>query len=189
MTTAALLHPAELAVHRPQLMKFALLRMRNRASAEDAVQDTLVAALEGGRRFAGESSVRTWLTGILRHKIVDHFRRQGREPRVEPRGEHEDFESLEQLFGGDGRWQAPPTDWGNPEAAFDLCELLDALERGLALLPEKAARAFRMRELMGLSCEEIGRELGVSVENCWIMLYRARLALRACLEEHRRGCK
>ena len=186
---AATVEHAELAVHRPRLLRFALQHLRNRAQAEDAVQDTLLAALEGARRFAGESSVLTWLTGILRHKIVDHFRRQGREPRVEPRGEHEDFESLEALFREDGRWHAAPTDWGDPEAAFDLCELLDALERGLARLPEKAARAFHMRELMGLSCEEICRELGVSPQNCWIMLYRARLVLRACLEEHWRGCK
>jgi RNA polymerase sigma-70 factor (ECF subfamily) len=186
-----ILPQAELAAHRPQLMKFALLRLRNRASAEDAVQDTLVAALEGARRFAGESSVRTWLMGILQHKIVDHFRRQGREPRVEPREEGDGLESLEHLFREDGGWQAAPADWGDPEAVCGRRELLEALERGLARLPEKTARAFHLREVMGLSTEEICQSLGISAQNCWIMLYRARMSLRRTLEEHfaERACK
>jgi RNA polymerase sigma-70 factor (ECF subfamily) len=181
---AATLPAAELAAHRPRLLKFALTHLRNRAHAEDAVQDTLVAALEGARRFAGQSSLGTWLMGILRHKIVDHFRREGREARRAPQAEEEHVEALERVFREDGRWHAPPADWGDPQSAFDRAELFEALERGLARLPEKTARAFRMREAMGLSTDEICRELGVSPQNCWIMLYRARMSLRECLEEY-----
>lgn len=172
----------ELAAHRPRLMRFALLHLRNRAHAEDAVQETLVAALEGARRFAGESSVSTWLMGILRHKILDHFRSERRSPRLEPCADEAD--GVEQLFREDGHWRTPPSDWGDPEAALGQRQFFEALERGLQRLPEKTARAFHLREVMGLSTEEICQTLGVSAQNCWIMLYRARMSLRQSLEEH-----
>lgn len=185
---AATLPAAELAAHRPQLLKFALLHLRNRAHAEDAVQDTLLAALEGARRFAGESSLRTWLIGILRHKIIDQFRRETREPQLAPRAgegaQDEGAEAIERLFRADGHWQSPPQHWNDPEAACSRAELAEAIERGLARLPEKTARAFRMREGQGMSTDEICRVLGVTRENCWIMLYRARMSLRECLEGH-----
>jgi RNA polymerase sigma-70 factor, ECF subfamily len=179
---AGTLEHAELAIHRPQLMRFALLHLRNRAQAEDAVQDTLLAALEGAGRFAGESSVSTWLIAILRHKILDCFRREGREARLEPSAE--DGEAIDRLFLEDGHWRAPPCDWGDPEAALGQREFFEALERGLQRLPAKTARAFHLREVMGLSTEEICQTLGVSARNCWIMLYRARMSLRQSLEEH-----
>ncbi|HJY76362.1 MAG TPA: sigma-70 family RNA polymerase sigma factor [Burkholderiales bacterium] len=179
-TTATLEHP-QLAAHRPRLMKFALRHLRSRAQAEDAVQDTLVAALEGARRYAGQSSVGTWLIGILRHKIADCFRHDAREPRLAPCAEGSD--GVEQLFHEDGRWRAPPSDWGDPEAALGQREFFEALERALQRLPEKTARAFHLREVMGLSTEEICQALGVSAQNCWIMLYRARMSLRQSLED------
>ena len=165
-------------------MKFALLHLRNRASAEDAVQDTLAAALEGGQRFAGGSSVRTWLIGILKHKIVDQFRRESREAPLEACGEDNGLAELDRLFHEDGHWLKPPTDWGDPEAALSRREFFEALEACLQCLPEKTARAFHLREVMGLSTEEICEALGISASNCWIMLYRARMSLRQCLEEH-----
>jgi RNA polymerase sigma-70 factor (ECF subfamily) len=178
----ATLEQAELATHRPSLMRFALQHLRNRAQAEDAVQDTLLAALEGARRFAGESSVRTWLMGILRHKILDCFRREGREVRLE--GCDDDAEAIDRLFLENGHFRKPPADWGDPEAALGRREFFEALERGLERLPAKTARAFHLREVMGLSTEEICQTLGVSAQNCWIMLYRARMSLRQSLEEH-----
>jgi RNA polymerase sigma-70 factor (ECF subfamily) len=179
---AGTLEHAELAAHRPRLMRFALLHLRNRAHAEDAVQDTLLAALEGARRFAGESAVHTWLIGILKHKIVDHFRREAQEPRREPC--NEDADAVDHLFLEDGHFRKPPADWGDPEAALGQREFFEALERGLQRLPPKTARAFHLREVMGLSTDEICQTLGVSAQNCWIMLYRARMSLRQSLEEH-----
>src|SRR5262245_15907650 len=178
---AANLGHAEIAAHRPRLMKFALLHLGNRAHAEDAVQETLLAALQGARRFAGESSVSTWLIGILRHKIADCFRREGCEPRVELRDD--DADALDHLFRADGHWRAEPRDWGDPEAALGRREFFEALERGLRRLPAKTARAFHMREVIGLSTAEICETLGVSKQNCWIMLYRARLSLRQSLDD------
>lgn len=152
-------------------------------STEDAVQETLLAALEGARRFAGQSSP----MGILKHKIVDHFRRESREAHFEPCDE----DGVEHLFREDGHFRKPPADWVDPDAALAQREFFEALERGLQRLPPRTARAFHLREVMGLSTEEICETLGISAQNCWIMLYRARLSLRQCLEEHlfEGGCK
>jgi RNA polymerase sigma-70 factor (ECF subfamily) len=90
----------ELAQARPYLMRFALLQLRNETAAEDAVQETLLAALQGADRFAGQSSIRTWLVGILKHKIVDHLRRQVREPQSYDAG----YGEFDALFEEDGHW-------------------------------------------------------------------------------------
>lgn len=173
---------SELAVHRPRLIKFALLQLRNRAHAEDAVQETLLAALEGAKRFAGNSSLSTWLIGILKHKIVDHIRREAREPSLEPGSADE--ASLEPDFREDGHFRNPPAHWDDPEAALGRREFLQALEASLERLPPRIARAFTLREIAGLSIREICDVLGITEANCAVMLYRARTALRQRLEEH-----
>jgi len=174
--------PLELERLRPYLMRFALLQLRDRSAAEDAVQEALLAALQGAGQFAGQSSVRTWLIGILKHKIVDHIRKAARERPAAPPESEILTEDLEIFFGGDGHFTDPPLDWGNPESALEERRFFEALERCLQTLPQNTARAFMMRELMGLETEEICKELGVSPSNCWVMLYRARMNLRACLE-------
>ncbi len=172
----------ELAQHRPQLLKFAMLRLRNHARAEDAVQDTLLAAIEAADRFAGDSSVRTWLTGILKHKIVDHIRRHSREVRVKAAGD-DPPEGFEPLREEDDRSREQPAQWGDPAAALAQGEFFARLEACLARLPEQTARAFVMSEVMGLSTGEICRTLGVSDANCWVRLHRARVRLRESLRD------
>jgi RNA polymerase sigma-70 factor (ECF subfamily) len=158
---AATVEHAELAVHRPRLLRFALQHLRNRAQAEDAVQDTLLAALEGARRFAGESSVLTWLTGILRHKIVDFQRRAGREPLVEP-------DAVEEI--------APPA--FEPETALERKRFQEDLARALDLLPTNTARVFVLREVAGEGTESVCRIMNISAANCWVIVHRAKAALR-----------
>jgi RNA polymerase sigma-70 factor (ECF subfamily) len=174
---------AELARHRPQLLKFALAQLRDRATAEDAVQETLIAALEGMQRFAHGSSVSTWLIGILKHKIIDQFRRQSRDVPLYPAGEEEGEDPLDRLFREDGHLRDAPSDWGDPEAALNRREFFDVLHECLERLPKRAAQAFAMREISGLSTEDICKTLGISEVNCWVMLHRARLILRKLLEE------
>lgn len=175
-------HLLELERHRPYLMRFALLQLRDRSAAEDAVQEALLAAVQGAGGFAGQSSVRTWLTGILKHKIVDHIRRAARERAAEFPESETNAEDLEGFFGGDGHFTDPPLEWKNPESALEQRRFFEALERCLQALPKNTANAFMMRELMGLETDVICKELGVSPSNCWVMLYRARMNLRACLE-------
>ena len=172
----------ELERHRPYLLRFALLQLRDRSAAEDAVQEALLAAIQGVERFAGQSSLRTWLVGILKHKIVDGIRKTAREQPGASGPEGEGAENPEAFFADDGHFAEPPAEWASPERALEERRFFEALERCLQSLPRNTASAFTMRELMGLETDEICKELGISTSNCWVMLYRARLSLRACLE-------
>jgi RNA polymerase sigma-70 factor (ECF subfamily) len=168
---------------RPYLLRFATLQLRDAAAAEDAVQETLLAALAGSARFAGRSNLRTWLTGILKHKIVDTIRRQSRErpAATDADGTTAEFDAL---FDETGHWAEPPAPWAHPEGALTQKQFLAALEQCLRDLPERTARAFMMREHLGLETAEICKELAVTPTHLWVMLYRARRALRQCLEKN-----
>jgi RNA polymerase sigma-70 factor (ECF subfamily) len=175
--------PLEIEKHRPQLVKFAMLQLRNATSAEDVVQETLLAALQSASSFAGQSSVKTWLVGILKHKIIDLIRKQSREQPLESASDETDIEDLQDaVYRQDGHFREDPADWGNPEAALNQRKFFEVLERCMEGLPKKTARAFMMREVMGLETDEICKELAISTSNCWVLLYRARMALRECLE-------
>jgi len=166
---------------RPYLLRYASLQLRDAAAAEDAVQEALLAALAGEAGFAGRSNLRTWLTGILKHKIVDAIRRQSRErPTADLEGEGLDSE-FDALFDRRGHWEEPPQGWEHPEAALGQKQFLAALEACLEALPERTARVFLMREHLGLETPEICKELGITPTHCWVMLHRARMALRLCL--------
>lgn len=169
--------------HRPRLLRFAKLHLHDPASAEDAVQETLLAALQSAGSFTGQSSVGTWLVGILKHKVVDTIRRTSRERPLELGADEVSLEDLGALFQDDGHFLDKPADWGDPEAALTQRRFFEALERCLQDLPKNTARVFTMREVTGLECEEICKELGISSTNCWVLLYRARLRLRTCLEQ------
>jgi RNA polymerase sigma-70 factor, ECF subfamily len=180
---APALSPLEFEQHRPYLLRFALAQLRDRSTAEDAVQETYLAAIQGADRFAGQSALRTWLIGILKHKIIDQMRRTAREPRLESLGDEARTEDLDAFFGEDGHFLEPPGEWEGPDKALQERRFFEALERCLEGLPKNTARAFMLREVMGLETGEICKELGVSASNCWVLLYRARMALRACLEK------
>jgi RNA polymerase sigma-70 factor (ECF subfamily) len=170
---------------RPYLLRYASLQLRDAAAAEDAVQETLVAALAGERNFAARSNLRTWLTGILKHKIIDAIRRQSREAPLpgatSPEGDDADFDTL---FDRRGHWQDAPDAWEQPESALGQKQFLAALEACLRALPRRTAQVFLMREHLGLETSEICKELGVTATHCWVMLHRARMALRLCLQEN-----
>lgn len=173
---------SEIGALRPLLLRFARLQLRDKAAAEDAVQECLLAALSGNQPFAGKSALRTWLIGILRHKIVDHIRRRVREPSVQAvddEGEERDFDAL---FQADGHWAEPPADWGDPQRSLENKRFHDVFEACLEVLPEKTARVFMMREFLGLETEEICKELALSATNFWVVMYRARMRLRECLQ-------
>jgi RNA polymerase sigma-70 factor (ECF subfamily) len=165
----------EVEKERPYLLRYASLQLRDRHAAEDAVQEALLAALAGEASFGGRSNLRTWLTGILKHKIVDAIRRMARDP--EPLPETAEFDAL---FDESGHWHEPPAAW--PEGSLEQKQFFAALEECLARLPAKTAQAFMMREHLGFDTGEICQELGVTPTHCWVLLYRARMALRECLE-------
>jgi RNA polymerase sigma-70 factor (ECF subfamily) len=177
-----------LSSHRSYLVRFATARLQDGDLAQDAVQDTLLAALESAARFAGKSSLKTWLTAILKHKIIDLRRRHKGEIamsdlQAEPAdGDRDAWASPDQA----GPWEAMAAqrDWGNPEKTLEYARFWTLLQSGLEQLPEKTARALVMRELMGLSTDEICKELAISATNCWVILHRARQSLRSFLLQH-----
>jgi len=171
-------------VHRPYLLRVALLQLRDNDLAEDVVQDTLVAALQAAGGFSGRSSVKTWLTGILKHKIVDAIRKKGRTPAMSSLDEECQIDDFDALFDESGHWENPPANWGDPEALFSRKEFFDVMDFCLEKLPPNTARVFMMREVMELEGDEICKELTITSTNLWVILYRARLALRECLEQH-----
>ncbi len=159
------------------LLRYALVRVGDRETARDLVQEALLAALRGRTAFAGRSSVKTWLTGILRHKILDHFRTRARNPAAP--GADPETES----FGEDGRWRAPPEVWApDPSEEVLRRQFWDALRRCLAELPPRQASAFSLREFEGMETAELCKALGATPTNLWVILHRARLGLRRCLE-------
>jgi RNA polymerase sigma-70 factor (ECF subfamily) len=177
----------QINAHRDYLLRVARLQLRDADLAEDVVQETLVAALSGSG-FSGKSSLRTWLTGILKHKIVDAIRRKQREPQaVAAFGNLDselDIDDFDALFSEQGDWDAPPADWGNPEASLNRRQFFDMMDFCLEKLPPNTARVFMMREVMELETDEICKELTITANNLWVILYRARMALRQCLEQN-----
>ncbi len=162
---------------RAYLMRYAGLQLRDPHAAEDAVQETLLAALAGEAGFGGRSNLRTWLTGILKHKIVDAIRRSSRETAVAP-----DEEALEALFDERGHWIDPPAAWTDPDGSLEQKQFLAALEACLERLPGRTAQAFLMREHLGCDTADICKDLGITATHCWVLLHRARAALRECLQ-------
>lgn len=164
------------------LYRFALARVKDPSIAEDLVQETFLAALGARKRFKGQSTTRTWLIAILKHKIVDYIRKKSRE---------QDTDKLESMTNGidvnftdRGDWKMRPNKWAkNPMKLYEQKEFMDVLYHCLAELPERQAEAFMRREIDGLSTEEICKELDITATNSWVMLYRARMFLRSCLEK------
>ena len=175
----------ELERQRSYLLRVARLQLRDAALAEDVVQDTLAAALTAQGGFTGKSTVKTWLTGILKHKIVDAIRQRQRQPVVVASFDDEtDLDDFDPLFKDNGAWQAPPADWGDPENALSRQEFMSVMEICLEKLPPNTARVFMMREVMELDTDEICKELTITANNLWVILYRARMSLRECLERN-----
>jgi RNA polymerase sigma-70 factor (ECF subfamily) len=166
---------------RPQLMRFARTQLRNDAWAEDAVSETLLAALEKPQSFAGGSQLKTWLVGILKHKVIDQLRKQSREVTLASEDDGQELDEL--LFAADGHWREAPKEWGDPEHALRERQFFDVLEACVQHLPGAQGRVFMMREWLELETDEICKELSITSTNLWVMLHRARLRLRDCLQQ------
>lgn len=163
------------------LLRFARTQLRNEAWAEDAVSDTLLAALEKPQSFAGQSQLKTWLVGILKHKVIDQLRRHTREATLTTDDDEQDLDEL--LFAQDGHWREAPKDWGDPEHQLRERQFFDVLEACVSHLPATQGRVFMMREWLELDTDEICKELAITSTNLWVLLHRARLRLRDCLQQ------
>ena len=169
-----------LTEHGDYLFRMARRQLHSDELAEDAVQETLLAALAAQARYAGDATPRTWLTGILKHKIIDLIRRQVRE--VELPRDADGEEAVDSLFQQDGHWAEPIRPWGNPDTEAELSQLRRVLDECADRLKPTMAHVFSLREVAGMETAEICKELGITPTNCWVLLHRARLFMRQCLE-------
>jgi RNA polymerase sigma-70 factor, ECF subfamily len=170
-------------LHKP-LLRFAQMQLRNDSMAEDVVSETLLAVLEKPDSFEGRSSLRTYATGILKFKIIDVIRKRGREVHIEPQDDQSMDEALDALFAKDGHWRDEPPAWQQPEKSLQQQQFFEQLQICVDRLPAKTGRVFMMREWLEKEVEEICAELDITANNCGVMLYRARLQLRDCLDRN-----
>jgi RNA polymerase sigma-70 factor (ECF subfamily) len=172
--------------HADYLFNYAIGQVREETIAEDLVQDTLLAAVRGQDKFAGQSSERTWLTGILRHKILDHLRRKRSRPMVSYLTADE--EAGAGVTDDTLLWLHETIDQcASPSRRLELAEFREALSQALGTLPPRMAQAFELYELQEVPSEAICSELGISPNNLWVLLHRARRQLRRVLEEFGTG--
>jgi RNA polymerase sigma-70 factor (TIGR02943 family) len=163
------------------LFRFALARVNDPAAAEDLVQETLLAALKNRSRYEGRAAVKTWLMAILKHKIVDHYRKNTRERPIESMDT--DSDAFNARFNARGSWRQPPAKWAaSPQKTVESKAFMDAFYQCLAGLPERLARVFRLREIDGIKGKQLCEEMQITPTNSWVMLHRARMRLRECLE-------
>jgi RNA polymerase sigma-70 factor (ECF subfamily) len=172
--------------HGDYLFKYAFIRLRDSQKAEDAVQETFLAALKGGKSFQGRSAEKSWLVGILKNKVYDHFRKASRETSFTDLEFYGDEESDRFVADGIGKggWihEEGPQEWPNAGESLDNELFWKAYRDCAGKLPKNVAAAFHLREVDGLESREVCATLGISENNLWVMLHRARMALRRCLE-------
>lgn len=170
--------------HGDLLFSFALPRVRNRDIAADLVQETFLAGIKGLDSFKGQSSIRTWLVGILKNKIIDHYRKSSREITSDL-----PFET-DRPFLEAGEWRghwndgAGPQKWSEPSKAAELNELRQKLQTCIDDLPARLAHLYTMREIDAMSTEEICNRMDVTATNLGVLMHRARAQLRRCLENY-----
>jgi RNA polymerase sigma-70 factor (TIGR02943 family) len=165
------------------LFSYAYFRVQDKILAEELVQETFVAALVAREKFKGNSSEKTWFFAILKNKIIDQLRRKYREKlqslETTPGHVNGDF------FNERGEWRVKPGKWQeNPQQNFEQREFLAVLQQCLTGLSAKQSDAFTLREFDDIDSDEICKVLGISPTNYWVLLHRARLVIRKCLEEN-----
>jgi RNA polymerase sigma-70 factor, ECF subfamily len=184
---SGLIDDADLDGIRRDMIRFAHLQLRDKALAEDAVQEALLAALDNAKGFAGRAALKTWVFAILKNKIVDLIRRQSRTINISAlSGDEESLDqAFETQFKANAHWApaARPSDWGDPEATLHQQQFWAVFDACLRHLPENTARVFMMREFLEFETPEVCRELRITTSNCNVILHRARNGLRRCLEK------
>jgi RNA polymerase sigma-70 factor (TIGR02943 family) len=173
----------DVAALRTYLLRFARLQLRNEAWAEDAVSETLLAAIAKPQSFAGQSQLKTWLVGILKHKVVDTLRANLREVNASDLFADREGDELDAIgFKVDGHFLEAPAQWGNPDQDLSQLQFMAVMDACVAKLPPAQGRLFLMREWLEMDADEVCKELNITATNLYVQLHRARLRLRECLE-------
>ena len=169
-----------LPLHGDILYRYSIARVRDSEVAEDLVQETLLAALKAKNNYSGQSAEQTWLIGILKHKIIDYFRKASRE-KVQ---EYDDsFVNEDDYFDHKGGWQVDFSCWSKPDKSMEQEQFMTTLQDCISRLPPRMAQLFVLREFDGMESEEICELMSIStLNNLWVMLSRVRVQLRHCLD-------
>jgi RNA polymerase sigma-70 factor (TIGR02943 family) len=168
------------------MFNYAYVRVRNRETAKDLVQDTFLSALQSLDSFRGESSEKTWLYSILKNKIIDHYRKKASDKTVAFPGV-DGLSELDLYFDEEGEWKVSvrPLEWS--ETGYDKLhskEFIDILHKCLAMLTEHGRAIFIFKYLEELEFEEICKELNISSSNYWVVMHRSKLQLRQCIDKN-----
>lgn len=175
------LNPAGwVASHGDVMYRYTLVRVGSDDIAENLVQETFLAALKSKDSFSGRSSERTWLMGILKHKMLDHYRRRGREVATEDIDDAPD--PTDDLFDAKGHWAIGPSHWTDPEGSLEKEAFWEVLSECTEKLPDRLKTCFTLREVDGVPGAEVCKVMGISETNLWVMIHRARARLRRCIE-------
>lgn len=175
---------------RQRLLRHARFAVHDQALAEDLVQDTLIAVVEQHDRRRGDASLVTWATSILKHKVADWYRSPTRRHMVQINTDEGTLdEAIDALYDRDGAYADPVPAWQQPDNHMEQRQMMTVLERCVSCLPRQTGRVFMMREWLGFENTEICERLGVSAENCRTILFRARMALRNCMQRDWIGTK
>ena len=176
---------SQLIEHRTYLMRFARLQLRNDAWAEDAVSETLLAALSKPQTFGNRSQLKTWLVGILKHKVIDLIRSNTREMCMPDSDIDNQGDELDKIaFKADGHFAEQPAQWGDPHQTLQQRQFFEVLDACMERLPPALGRLFLMREWLELSAQDVCKELAITPTNLYVQLHRARLRLQECLNIH-----
>ena len=187
VAAATLSDPQMLHSLRAQMLRFATLQLGDEQLAEDAVQEALIGALKNAAAFRGQAALKTWMFAILKNKIADTLRQKKRLGEASALMQERDGEEdLDELFTARGMWEPDerPAAWGNPQESLHQAQFWKVFELCLEGLPGHQARVFMMREYIGLESDEICSTVGISTSNLNVLMHRARLRLRECLENH-----
>jgi len=181
-------HPEDwLSEHGDYLYRYAMARLRNPELASDMLQETLLAAWKGSKSFKGNSSVRTWLVGILKHKITDHIRKEIRNRKL---AEEIEADPTSAFFDPHGKWlDSPQQARNNPEGQYRDREFHKQLLDCIHQLPARQRDVFILREMEGEDTETVCNSCDISTTHLHVLMHRARLALRGCLQNSGFGIK
>lgn len=165
------------------LYRYAMSRLRDPEAAEEVVQETFVSGLKAASQYSGQGAEGAWLMGILKRKVIDFVRARSRQvstPDVE--------DPIDSLFTESGHWRNDPRIVeSQPDALLERTEFWQMLRQCLSGLPQRQADVFTLREMEGLSGEDVCKELELTSSNLWVLLHRARLRLSACIKSHWTG--
>ena len=174
----------ELCVHHAYLYKVALRLTPDEHLAQDVVQDTLLTAYQKFSQFQARSSLRTWLTSILKNRLREIWRSNQRWIAPAIKGE-DSLDDFDVLFAQDGHWSKDEfVFWKSPEYILSEKQFLLVFDECLQRLPNQTGQVFIMSQVLEMTTDEILLELRIKPSNLRVLLFRARMTLKLCLEKN-----